>query len=198
MTRRSPEQARSDLLDAAESVFTTFMPDEVGLKEIARAAGVSHALVTHYFGTYAALVEATLERRATAARERIVHRLVTGVVPGEGTALLDELTALVRDRLTMRLLAWAILSGRTEHEGFFPARTRGLALVVDGVEARLRASGLVIPRARLEFSVMAALATALGFAIAGPTLSRALGHDAMPDDEVVVQLQAMLRAYLAS
>ena len=38
------------------------------MKDVARGAGVSHALVSHYFGTYDALVEAVLERRAEAIR----------------------------------------------------------------------------------------------------------------------------------
>ena len=60
--RRAPEVARQELLAAAERVFGRAQPDEVGLKEVAREAGVSHALVTHYFGTYAGLIEAALER----------------------------------------------------------------------------------------------------------------------------------------
>ena len=60
--RRSPEEARTLILDAADAVFREHLPDAVGLKEVAKAAGVSHALVTHYFGTYANLVEAALEK----------------------------------------------------------------------------------------------------------------------------------------
>src|SRR5687767_8513778 len=73
--RRSPEVARQELLDAAERVFSQSSPDEVGLKEVAREAGVSHALITHYFGTYAGLIEATLHRRLIALRETMVARL---------------------------------------------------------------------------------------------------------------------------
>ena len=198
-SRRTPEEARTDLLDAAERVFARSMPDEVGLKEIAQEAGVSHALVTHYFGTYAALVEATLERRAAAARGRILERLVTaGFSPGRETALLEVLTDLVRDRLTMRLITWAVLSGRAHADNFFPTRARGLALVVDGMEARLRASGDAdVPRRRLEFAVMAAFAMAVGFATAGPAMHRALGHEGEPDqDELLADMHAMLKAYV--
>src|SRR5690242_21904669 len=73
--RRSPEQARVELLDAAERVFAKANPRAVGLKQVAREAGVSHALITHYFGTYAGLVEATLERRVRALRQRILDKL---------------------------------------------------------------------------------------------------------------------------
>jgi hypothetical protein len=40
--RRSPEEARTLILDAADRVFRTHLPDSVGLKEIAR---VVHAAV---------------------------------------------------------------------------------------------------------------------------------------------------------
>src|SRR4051794_7784372 len=69
--RRDPDEARSHILTAAERVFAEHVPDVVGLKEIAREAEVSHALVSHYFGSYEALVEATLERRLRAVRERV-------------------------------------------------------------------------------------------------------------------------------
>src|SRR5512146_84748 len=73
--RRAPEVARQELLDAAERVFAAHHPDQVGLKDVAREAGVSHALITHYFGTYAGLIEAALERRVRALRLRIFERL---------------------------------------------------------------------------------------------------------------------------
>src|SRR6185312_12580404 len=47
--RRAPETARQEILDAAERVFARLHPDEAGLKVVGREAGVSHALITHYF-----------------------------------------------------------------------------------------------------------------------------------------------------
>src|SRR3979409_326613 len=73
--RRSPELARQEILDAAQRVFAAAQPDQVGLKEVAREAGVSHALITHYFGTYAGLLEAALERRINAMRAGVTARL---------------------------------------------------------------------------------------------------------------------------
>src|SRR5215475_6575349 len=91
--RRSPERARQEILDAAERVFARSQPDQVGLKEVAREAGVSHALITHYFGTYAGLLEAALERRIRALRETMLSRLrVAGALhrPGELLGLLFQ------------------------------------------------------------------------------------------------------------
>src|ERR1043165_9545887 len=61
--RRTPEDARSHILDAADAVFRDQLPDAVGLREIAAAAEVSHGLVTHYFATYEGLVAAVIARR---------------------------------------------------------------------------------------------------------------------------------------
>ena len=73
--RRAPAEARQQIVEAAVRVFRHHHPDEVGLKEIAREAGVSHALITHYFGSYAGLLDAALESRVTALREHIAQRL---------------------------------------------------------------------------------------------------------------------------
>src|SRR5687768_16598245 len=85
--RRSPELARQEIMDAAERVFVEFQPDQVGLKDVAREAGVSHALITHYFGTFANMIEAVLERRVGGLRARILEKLrdTQGVLsrPGE-------------------------------------------------------------------------------------------------------------------
>jgi len=68
--RRDPEEARSVILDAAERVFAEKGPDAAGLKDVAAMAGVSHALVSHYFGSYDALVEETLARRTWRSSSR--------------------------------------------------------------------------------------------------------------------------------
>ncbi len=67
-TRRSPEEARAVILRAAESLLADRGPDGVGLKDVAVRAGVSHALVTHYFGTIDALIDAALEAHAAEQR----------------------------------------------------------------------------------------------------------------------------------
>src|SRR5437868_5365518 len=73
--RRSPEVARAEILDAAERLFARHQPEDVGLKAIGREAGVSHALITHYFGTYVGLCEAVLQRRLVGVREIAASRL---------------------------------------------------------------------------------------------------------------------------
>jgi AcrR family transcriptional regulator len=88
--RRSPEEARTHILDAADAVFRDHLPDAVGLREIAVAAGVSHGLVTHYFATYENLVAAVLSRRLEAARSAAFAHLAQMTFTADEAPLLSS------------------------------------------------------------------------------------------------------------
>jgi AcrR family transcriptional regulator len=60
--RRSPEEARRLILDAAEASMASKGPAGVRLEEIARKAGVSHSNILHHFGSREGLIQA-LNRR---------------------------------------------------------------------------------------------------------------------------------------
>jgi AcrR family transcriptional regulator len=59
--RRTPEDARRLLLQAGELVLGQKGPEKATLRDVADAAGVSHALITHYFKTFDGLVDAVFE-----------------------------------------------------------------------------------------------------------------------------------------
>jgi AcrR family transcriptional regulator len=177
--RRAPEEARALILDAAERVFAEQGPDAAGLKDVARKAGVSHALVSHYFGSYDALVEETLERRITRVRDVVVKELATSDPASPDNTVLDRLAELANDRVTMRLAAWSMLTGRASKTDFFSARQKGLAQAVDALVARRQALGLPMPpRETLEFGVVAAITMVLGFGVAKDALMAGLGYKA--------------------
>ncbi|HEY5935864.1 MAG TPA: TetR family transcriptional regulator, partial [Kofleriaceae bacterium] len=127
--RRSPEQAREELLDAAERVFVEFQPDQVGLKDVAREAGVSHALITHYFGTYAGLIEAALERRVRGLRESTLARLREAGALSRPNELLAALFRALADPVHLRLSKWMMASERPNAAQAFALRDQGLRLV---------------------------------------------------------------------
>src|SRR5260221_185162 len=106
--RRDPETARAEILDAAEGVLAVSPPDAVGLKEVARAAGVSHGLVSHYFGTYVELVDEVLARRTRRLREKALGRLAEPVTLVDAEGLLETLFAALEDPLYVRLSLWAL------------------------------------------------------------------------------------------
>ena len=196
--RRTPEEARATILDAADRVFARHLPDAVGLKEIGKEAGVSHALVTHYFGTYAGLVEAALERRFTRLRESLVKQLF---VVFEGKAGASEVLAAYRaaitrdaaDPVTVRLAAWAMMSGRTAEEDFFAHRVQGLRLLADALESRTD-----VPREDLEFCLIASFALSVVWTVGGPALAGALGKKKAKDNDALFEARVtrMIDAYL--
>src|SRR5689334_1414018 len=98
--RRDPVEAQKLILDAAERLFAREVPDRVGLKDVAREAGVSHALVSHYFGSYEALVEATLARAMSRARESVLAILFTEAQPP--ARLLEQVAKTAEDPVLMR------------------------------------------------------------------------------------------------
>lgn len=156
--RRSPEEAKTHILDAAERVFAKALPDVVGLKDVAKEAGISHALVTHYFGTYTGLVEATLERRFHRIRDELAPEIMNMVQDeADARTMLGAhrraIGKVMSDPATVRLMIWALLSGRLSADDFFPHRMQGLKLLADALEARSSAS-----REDLEFLLVASFA----------------------------------------
>lgn len=198
--RRTPEEARTAILDAAERVFATQLPDVAGLKDVAREAGISHALITHYFGTYDAMIEATLERRFAIVRAEIIESIGTLVSDeADVKALLRAYRAAVAkaasNPATARLVTWAILSDRARAADFFPHRVQGLRLLVDAMSARSR-----VPREDLEFAVVASLGIAAVSSFGRPVLAGSLGRKPSKTDDADFERRAdaMFDAYLQS
>ncbi|AKF09993.1 TetR/AcrR family transcriptional regulator [Sandaracinus amylolyticus] len=174
--RRSPEEARRLILDATKTLLAQHGPDAVGLKEVAKAAGVSHALVSHYFGTYDALVEAALRDHMLETRVETLQRIadVAHAGPAEWVEMCFEQLA---HPLSGRLLAWAILSGRMDSEDFFPRRDQGMRFVADAIEARVRAQlgeDRVPAREDIEFGMLLVFSAALGYSFSRTVLWESL------------------------
>ena len=192
--RRSPEDARAMILEAAERVFAKHLPDVVGLKDVAREAGVSHALVTHYFGTYAALVEAALENRFARLRVKLVGEIVATLEknPDVGALLASYRRAIASaaaDPVTVRLATWAVLSGRADAADFFSHRLQGLKVLADTLEERSK-----LPREDLEFCIVASFALAIVGQLGRHALAGGLGHRSLQSMEE--RTAEMMDAYL--
>jgi TetR/AcrR family transcriptional regulator, repressor for neighboring sulfatase len=185
-TRRDPEEARRLILEAAERLFGDRGPDAVGLKDVARAAGVSHALVSHYFGTYTGLVDAVLERRAETIRARLMALLTEPSVETRPAALLDGLWDVMASPAAVRLTAWALLSRRADSAEFFPRRVQGMRLIADAIEARGVAGGARgAPPSRedIEFLVALSFVITLGYGLGRAAAQASLGKRANADGD---------------
>ncbi|WIX89915.1 hypothetical protein [Amycolatopsis sp. DG1A-15b] len=119
--------------------------------------------MTHYFGTYRALVQAVLQRENERQRERVRERMRAdnGVPYAEGMTkvLYDTLT----DERYVRLGTWSQL-----HADDLGTSSANLAELVDAIEHGIRD---VLPepqrsdRARIEAVVLLAMSGAYGYAL---------------------------------
>jgi AcrR family transcriptional regulator len=196
--RRSPELARQEILDAAERVFAEFQPDQVGLKEVAREAGVSHALITHYFRTYAGLIEAALERRLRALREIALNRLREAGALSRPGELLELLFRALRDPVQLRLTRWLWTSERPAAATAFGLHDKGLAVVAEQVARALDPQPSRELIRDLELGLLTAVSAAYGYAIGKHALVGALGRQPSNelDDQVRQTLAVMVQAHM--
>jgi len=197
--RRSPELARQELLDAAERLFRDLPPDQVGLKDIGREADVSHALITHYFGTYVGIVEAVFERRTRALRERVLERLAQGGIT-DAEQLIDMLFSAFDDPVHLRLMKWFVASEGRNAAHALALRDRGLALVAAQVTHALDPNAPPELKEKVELALVTTVAAAFGYAATKLSLASSIGQSvgAELDRGVRKTLAAMLQGYLRS
>ena len=135
--RRSADEARTAILDAAEERMREVGPDGIRIQEVAAAVGVSHPTVLHHFGSREGLIEALVAR----SLESIQLGVLEDVNEGPGTegivALLDRVAAQMKDKGRARTLMWLALSGHGP--GLGSLHTRELAEAVHEVRKQKRA-----------------------------------------------------------
>jgi AcrR family transcriptional regulator len=182
--RRTPEEARRLILDATARLLGERGPDAVGLKDVAAEAGVSHALVTHYFGTVDALIDAALEEHAQIHRDALLAQILGR--PDAGPREWMQAWFRWADRPAVaRLLAWSFLTGRVAKKDFFARRMRGARKVADAIEERVRGERGEVPFTRpdLDFAVLLLLAATHGYALGKRGYWPSLGVDEPGDGE---------------
>src|SRR5271165_4863601 len=110
--RRTGEEARTAILDAAEQRLVASGPGGIRLQEVAADVGVSHPTVLHHFGSREGLTQAVVAR----ALDSLHAGLLAAVQeppkgPGQVAALLDGVfDTLVRGGHA-RAFLWLALSG---------------------------------------------------------------------------------------
>ena len=197
--RRAPAEARTELLDAAERVFRTASPEEAGLKVVAREAGVSHALITHYFGTYAGLVEATLERRVRKLREALLGRMQEVGALAQPSRLLGMLFESLTDPVHLRLMRWLFASEEPRATRALALDDQGLTIIAGAVGTALLGKDPPADKVRLiENALVTAVAAAYGYAMGKYALVKTVAHRPGLDLDTTVRdtLAAMLQAHL--
>ena len=113
--RRSAEEARRLILDAAEERLAAQGPEGIRLQDIARDVGISHPAILHHFESREGLVAALIARTSEQLRDKILSALKSTHGADEQVDANDIITNVFQalsDKGTARLLSWMLLTGR--------------------------------------------------------------------------------------
>lgn len=185
--RGSREQTTAAILDAAESLFAERGFTAVSVRDIAAAAGVSHALVHRYLGSKEQVYKAMLRRRETVIRD---------VAPAEDDLIeatrLMLREAVLNQRDYVRLLTHSALQGLSYEQtiGRFAATERlvELARVVADAEGDARDPDAPDPR----FVIASLVAMLMGWSAAREWVFRAVDLEPVAEEEFVRQFERVV------
>ena len=191
--RRTPEEARRLILEAAQTRLATTGPEGLRLQDIAAAAGISHPLILHHFGSREGLVRALTREAASELRDKLVAAMASTEYSVE--QLLDRVFDTFRDGLAQRLawLATVDPGGGTEENQLI------MRDIADRLHARRLATappGIAIARADSDALVHLVATAAFGDALYGAQLHRSAGLPATSETDRSFRqwLAALLRA----
>ena len=100
--RRTPEDARRLILDAAEKVMAAEGPAGLRLADVARTAGVSHPTVLHHFGNREGLIVALNRRSLEVLRVNLLAMMAGEAASNESAV--TQTFAAYRAGLAQRIL----------------------------------------------------------------------------------------------
>jgi AcrR family transcriptional regulator len=194
--RRSPDEARRLILEAAQAAIARTGPEGLRLHDIAAAAGVSHPLILHHFGSRAGLVRALTREAVLELRDKLVAAMT-----GSGDAIEEQLERVFeafRDGLGRRL-AWL---ATVDPDGDESASLMIQREIADHLHARRLAAappGMPVAREDSQFLVHLIATAALGDAVYGAQLRRSAGLPEGPetDRRFRAWLAALIRARAA-
>jgi AcrR family transcriptional regulator len=190
--RRTAEEAREEILAAAERRLATAGPDALRLQDLARDLGVSHPAVLHHVGSREELVRAVVSRAVRRLEQALIDSF-RGGGPPDGAAMIARVHEVLATGGAARLMAWLLLAGRE------PVDTRtaqaGWRAIIDAAHA-LRPG--TPPREDTQFVVMVAALATFGQAVAGPAVFEMAGVGPEGAERFGPWLAALLGAHLAS
>jgi AcrR family transcriptional regulator len=196
--RRTAEEARHEILAAAQRRLAEGGPEAIRLQDIARDLGISHPTILHHFESREGLMQA-LARSAMGALNADIMRAISD--PQRSTtpeAVLDRVFETLGESGHARLLAWSALTEVTpdRRRGATHPQEEALRMFADAVHRRLGEEAREVgvrtpPREDADFIVRLVAAAMLGDALIGDVLSRIAG---LPEGPAV---QRRFRGWLA-
>jgi len=178
--RRTPEEARRLILDTAQALIASTGPEGLRLQDIAAAAGISHPLILHHFGSREGLVRALTREAVAELRDKLVAAMASTEYSVEQQ--LDRVFDAFRDGLAQRLawLATVDPAGGTE----------GPQLIMRDIAERLHSRRLAtappaveITRRDTDALIHLVAVAAFGDALYGAQLHRSAGLPATSETD---------------
>jgi AcrR family transcriptional regulator len=189
--RRRPEEARAQILDAADRIMTKGKgPASLRLQDVAKLAGISHPTILHHFGSREGLVRA-LNLRAVG---RLTDTTMSGL-PGAESSMdsIAKTFAAYRDGLAQRTV-WLLQSSDSP-----PDRTALFDEVVEKfhqVRMQFSAPGAKPDIADSRAVIHLATIAAFGDALIGARLRNAGAKEPSARQEFEHWLGALLDMFL--
>jgi AcrR family transcriptional regulator len=178
--RRTAEEARRAILEAAQKRLAECGPEEIRLQDIASDLGISHPAILHHFGSRDALM-LELSRHALRALNADLVAALQGSAHHDLSGWLDRVFETLGDRGHARLLAWSLLTGRLgrgDADAGEEGRGHMLRDLAEAVHARRVELAEEAEKVELEesvFAVQLVSAALLGDALMGPLLRASAG-----------------------
>jgi AcrR family transcriptional regulator len=189
-TRRTSEDARRAILDAAEKRLEAVGPAGLRLQDVAADVGIGHPAILHHFGSREGLVKAVIARSVEALHEDLFRTIAAAGKderPPSGVDLFERTFETLGARGHARLIAWLLLSGYDPLDS--DVTRRGWTAIAEATHA-LRTEAWKAQKRKREpdfedtlFAVIASSLALFGQAIAGPSIFEITGYGRDPNVE---------------
>ncbi|MGH1559559.1 TetR/AcrR family transcriptional regulator [Caulobacter segnis] len=177
--RRTPEEARRLILDAAEASMPAEGPGGLRLMAVAAEAGVTHPTILHHFGSREGLISALNRRTLEDLRAQLMKAMRDGHATGGD--LIRPAFAAYRGGLAQRVV-WMLQTDADQGPGGLPILEEIVA-ELHALRLRLAEPGQVIDEADTRRYVHLVIVVAFGDALIGPRLRGATG----PAEEIAAR-----------
>ena len=187
--RRTAEEARAEILDAAERRLVVSGPAGIRLQDVAADVGISHPAVLHHFGSREALVKEVCERRFAAIHADLVRAIAASAGDAEHVgAMLDSVAQALETHGHGRAVFWLALEGLlTKHDEL---RLHEVGLATHALRGKKRKGRTPPLEDTLQVVTLAALAL-----LAESVIGKAMMRDAGLGDDKAARTR--FRAWLA-
>lgn len=174
--RRSPEEARDQILGAAEERLRRHGLAGLNVVDVAAQCGMSHATVLHHFGSTAGMQRALVGRMTDRLLEDVIAALHRDP-PLPPPEVLERLFDTLSRGGHAKLLAWLTVGADDLSADFEPAGHARDLLARLVPELARRLPGERQPERLARNIILLVACTGIGYGVAGDRLPKLLGMD---------------------